>query len=174
MKRKHMILALVFLLCAVLLAFGRTNPADQVVEAVPRASAHAVTASTRAAGAEIVGIAALRARTELIGASTSEHHELFGSRSMAPPLPSAAPAGAEIPPLPSEPAVPSLPFTYLGKQGADGNWEVYLTRGDETLIVRDQTVIDGSYRVDAIKPPTMTLVYLPLKLVQTMDIGSAD
>jgi hypothetical protein len=35
-------------------------------------------------------------------------------------------------------------------------------------------VIDGSYRVDAIKPPTMTLVYLPLKLVQTMDIGSAD
>jgi hypothetical protein len=70
--------------------------------------------------------------------------------------------------------VPSLPFTYLGKQGADGNWEVYLTRGDETLIVRDQMVIDGSYRVDAIKPPNMTLVYLPLKLVQTMDIGSAD
>jgi hypothetical protein len=70
--------------------------------------------------------------------------------------------------------VPSLPFTYLGKRGADGNWEVYLTRGDETLIVRDQMVIDGSYRVDAIKPPTMTLVYLPLKLVQTMDIGSAD
>jgi hypothetical protein len=174
MKRKHMILALVFLLCAVLLAFGRTNPADQVVEAVPRASAHAATPTVRAAGAETVGIAALRARTELIGASTSEHHELFGSRSMASPLPSAAPAGAEIPPLPSEPAVPSLPFTYLGKQGADGNWEVYLTRGDETLIVRDQTVIDGSYRVDAIKPPTMMLVYLPLKLVQTMDIGSAD
>jgi hypothetical protein len=174
MKRKHMILALVFLLCAALLAFGRTNPADQVVEAVPRASAHAATPTVRAAGAETVGIAALRARTELIGASTSEHHELFGSRSMAPPLPSAAPAGAEIPPLPSEPAVPSLPFTYLGKQGADGNWEVYLTRGDETLIVRDQMVIDGSYRVDAIKPPTMTLVYLPLKLVQTMDIGSAD
>ncbi|AUT65732.1 hypothetical protein [Paraburkholderia terrae] len=170
MKRKHIILALVFLLCAALLAFGRTNPADQVVEAVP----HAATPSVRAAGAETVGIAALRARTELIGAATSEHHELFGSRSMAPPLPSAAPAGAEIPPLPSEPAVPSLPFTYLGKQGADGNWEVYLTRGDETLIVRDQMVIDGSYRVDAIKPPTMTLVYLPLKLVQTIDIGSAD
>ena len=70
--------------------------------------------------------------------------------------------------------MPGLPFTYLGKQGADGNWEVYLTRGDETLIARDQTVIDGTYRVDAIKPPTMTLVYLPLKLVQTMDIGSAD
>ncbi|MHB9837094.1 hypothetical protein Q8F57_019880 [Paraburkholderia terrae] len=174
MKRKHMILALVFLLCAALLAFGRTNPADQVVEAAPRASAHAATPSARAAGAETVGIAALRARTELIGSTTGEHRELFGSRAMAPPLPSAAPAGAEIPPLPSEPAVPSLPFTYLGKQGADGNWEVYLTRGDETLIVRDQTVIDGSYRVDAIKPPTMTLVYLPLKLVQTIDIGSAD
>ncbi|BFG79481.1 hypothetical protein PTKU46_75140 [Paraburkholderia terrae] len=174
MKRKHIVLALVFLLCAGLLAFGRTNPADQVVEAVPHASAHTATASTRLAGPETVGIAALRARTELIGSTTGEHRELFGSRAMAPPLPSAAPAGAEIPPLPSEPAVPSLPFTYLGKQGADGNWEVYLTRGDETLIVRDQTVIDGTYRVDAIKPPTMTLVYLPLKLVQTIDIGSAD
>ncbi|MBN3766585.1 hypothetical protein [Burkholderia sp. Ac-20365] len=175
MKRKHVILALAFLLSAGLLAFGRTNRADQVVEAMPRAGAHAATPSARTTmAAEVVGIAALRARTELLGATTGEPHALFGSRAMASPLPSAAPAGAEVPPLPPEPAVPSLPFTYLGKQGADGNWEVYLTRGDETLIVHDQMVIDDTYRVDAIRPPTMTLVYLPLKLVQTLDIGSAD
>jgi hypothetical protein len=35
-------------------------------------------------------------------------------------------------------------------------------------------VIDATYRVDAIKPPVLTLMYLPLKLVQTIDIGSAD
>jgi hypothetical protein len=67
-----------------------------------------------------------------------------------------------------------MPFTYIGKQQSAGRWEVYLARGDDTLIVNDQTVIDGTYRVDSISPPTMTLVYLPLKLVQTLDIGSAD
>jgi hypothetical protein len=174
MKRKHLLLAASVFVCAALLAFGRTNPADPLVEAVPRAAAHAALSSARTLPGDIVGIAELRARTELAGVTNGEHHELFGSRSLAPPLPSAAPAGAEIPPLPPEPAAPSLPFAYLGKQGADGNWEVYLARGDETLIVRDQTVIDGTYRVDAIRPPTLTLVYLPTKLVQTMDIGGAD
>ncbi|CAG9231645.1 conserved exported hypothetical protein [Paraburkholderia sabiae] len=172
MKRKHVILALLFVSSAGLLAFGRTKPVDQVVEAVPRAAIAAV----RADRTVVVdsGIAALRARSELIASADGKEHALFGSRSLVPPLPSAAPAGAGIPPLPPEPAVPSLPFTYLGKQGADGNWEVYLARGDETVIARDQMVIDGTYRVDAISPPTMTLVYLPLKLVQTLDIGSAD
>ena len=67
-----------------------------------------------------------------------------------------------------------MPFTYIGKQQSAGRWEVYLARGDDTLIVHDQMLIDGTYRVDSIAPPNMTLVYLPLKLVQTLDIGSAD
>jgi hypothetical protein len=67
-----------------------------------------------------------------------------------------------------------VPFTYLGKKAADGTWEVYLARGDDTLIVRERSVIDSTYRVEEIKPPTMRLVFLPLKLVQTLDIGDAD
>jgi hypothetical protein len=35
-------------------------------------------------------------------------------------------------------------------------------------------VIDSTYRVESIKPPVLTLVYLPQKTVQTIDIGSAD
>jgi hypothetical protein len=79
-----------------------------------------------------------------------------------------------VPPLPPTPTAPSLPFTYLGKKAADGNWEVYLARGDDTVIVHEQSVIDATYRVEEVKPPTMTLVYLPLKLSQTLDIGAAD
>jgi hypothetical protein len=177
MKRKHVILGLLLLLCAGLLAYANMNPADEVVEAAPRAAARTATPAARSgtSGANtVVGIAALRARSELIGSANGDHHALFGSLSWAPPLPSAAPAGAAVPPLPTEPAAPGIPFTYIGKQSADGKWEVYLARGDETLIVHEQTVIDGTYRVDAISPPAMTLVYLPLKLVQTLDIGSAD
>ncbi|HEV3106594.1 MAG TPA: hypothetical protein VGZ01_13000 [Trinickia sp.] len=175
MKRKHIILAALFVLSAGLLVFADKNPADPVVEAAPHASARAATPPARSGGAgPIVSIAALRPRAELVGSADGEHHALFGTLSLAPPLPSAAPANAAVPPLPTSPPVPSMPFAYIGKQAADGRWEVYLARGDDTLIVRERDVIDGTYRVDVISPPTMTLVYLPLKLAQTLDIGSAD
>jgi hypothetical protein len=178
MKRTHVILGLAFSGCAAVLAFTDSNSADQVVEAAPRASTPAATpiaeSGTGPDSETIVSIAALRARAQLFGSAGGEHRDLFGSQSLAPPLPSAAPAQADVPPLPSGPVAPSIPFTYLGKKAADGKWEVYLGRGDDTLIVHDQMVIDGSYRVEAINPPTLTLVYLPLKLVQTIDIGSAD
>ena len=70
---------------------------------------------------------------------------------------------------------PPLPYTFLGKAMSDGVWEVFLARGpDRTLIVRNQMVLDGAYRVDAIAPPVMKLTYLPLNQVQQLNIGVAD
>ena len=67
-----------------------------------------------------------------------------------------------------------MPFTFLGKAVANGQWEVFLARGSETLIVRDKTVIDGIYRIDAIAPPAMTFTYLPLNQAQQLNIGVLD
>ncbi|CAE6856967.1 hypothetical protein R69608_07514 [Paraburkholderia nemoris] len=173
MKRNHLVLAILFVLCAGVLAFSDRRAGDQLVEAAPHTSTRAAPA-TRFGSAASVSIEALRSRADLIGLAGGETHELFGHLSPTSPLPSAAPANAEVPPLPPSPPTPSMPFTYIGKQSADGHWEVYLARGDDTLIVRDHAVIDGTYRVEAITPPTMKLVYLPLKLVQTLDIGSAE
>jgi hypothetical protein len=185
MKPLHAVLAVAFVVCGGLLIFGNHDSPDQVVEAAPRAGG-----AQRAAGeadrgenappaastenGSMVSIGALRSRNALFGAAGSGHHELFGSQTWAPALPSVAPAGEQVPPLPSAPMAPTLPFTYIGKKASDGAWEVYLARGDETVIVHDKSVIDATYRVDAIKPPVLTLMYLPLKLVQTIDIGSAD
>jgi hypothetical protein len=182
MKPLHAVLAVAFVVCGGLLIFGNHDAPDQVVEAAPHAkrsngAAERDSDATPAAGtdnAATVGIGALRSRKELFGSAGSGHHELFGSQTWAPALPSAAPAGADVPPLPVAPMAPNLPFTYIGKKASDGAWEVYLARGDETVIVHDKSVIDATYRVDAIKPPVLTLMYLPLKLVQTIDIGSAD
>ncbi len=69
---------------------------------------------------------------------------------------------------------PPLPFTYLGKKFEDGAWEVYLARGERTIIARPQTVIEGGYRVDAIAPPNLSLTYLPLNKAQRLHIGGAD
>lgn len=81
-------------------------------------------------------------------------HDLFASRSWAPPP---AAAAAPLAPMPiAAPAPP--PFTYLGKRRDDQGWQVYLGRGDLSLIVREGETIEGGYRVESIKPPTLTLV----------------
>ncbi|WP_242468192.1 hypothetical protein [Burkholderia plantarii] len=176
MKRQHIVMAVLFVACALVLVFTGHSQDDGIVEATPRAPA---ATPARAANATPDGprgtpgasgiptIAAVRARAERTGGT----HALFGTLMLAPPLPSAAPDQVDVPPLPN---TPPMPFTYIGKQQSAGRWEVYLARGDDTLIVRDQMVIDGTYRVESIAPPNLTLVYLPQKLVQTLDIGSAD
>ena len=69
---------------------------------------------------------------------------------------------------------PPMPFTFIGKAAADGAWEVFLARGDKTYVVRAKMVIDGTYRVDSIAPPFMSLTYLPLNQVQQLNIGVLD
>ncbi|TXC79058.1 hypothetical protein [Paraburkholderia azotifigens] len=174
MKRKHIVLGALFAGSAAVLAFTGGTSADQIVEAAPHRHV-APQAASSSVPSSVVMIAALRARVERVGATGGDSgRALFGALSLAPPLPTAAPTGTDIPPLPPAPSAPDMPFTYLGKQAADGRWEVYLARGEETLIVRDQTIIDGTYRIETISPPTLTLVYLPTRLVQTLEIGSAD
>jgi hypothetical protein len=179
MKRNHIILGVLFVSTALTLVFTERNPSDPVVEAAPRARAPGASGTPPRAGSAgsasaVVAIAALQARPERDEAAGDGHRKLFGAILLTPPLPSAGPAGSDIPPLPSGSLGQELPFTYIGKQSSDGRWEVFLSRGDDTLIVHEQTIIDGGYRVESIAPPTMTLVYLPTKLVQTLDIGSAD
>jgi hypothetical protein len=87
-----------------------------------------------------------------------------------PPPPPPPPSNTPPPP----PMAPPMPFTYIGKALADGAWEVFLARGDKTYSVRVQTVIDGTYRVERIAPPLMSLTYLPLNQQQQMNIGALE
>jgi hypothetical protein len=124
-------------------------------------------------------ILALVPRESLIGDSDTQFAQAennaggqgdpFGSHNWTPPPPPPAPA-----PPPPPPMAPPLPFIFIGKSLADGAWEVYLTRGERTYVVHDKEVIDGTYRVDAIAPPVLTLTYLPLKQVQQLNIGVFD
>lgn len=113
-------------------------------------------------------ILALRAREKLIGsaASASKSNGIFGNQNWEPPPPK------PIPPPP--PTAPALPFKFIGKKVEDAVWEVYLARGEISYIVREKSVIESIYRVDAIRPPTLTLTYLPLNQVQTLAIGGTD
>lgn len=78
---------------------------------------------------------------------------------------SAAPSG------PSGP--PPVPYTVLGKKQEGEAWEVFLGRGERTLLARRGEVLEGTYRVDSIEPPFLTLTHLPLGQAQQVPIGDA-
>jgi hypothetical protein len=141
------------------------------------ATAAATTATPAPAAGNAAGsgprILALVPRDTLIGDSDAQFRQgdnaVFGHQDWTPP-----PPPPPAPPPPPPPSAPPLPFTFIGKSVADGAWEIYLARGDRTYVVRDKTVIDGTYRVDAIAPPVLTLTYLPLNTVQQLNIGVFD
>ncbi len=82
---------------------------------------------------------------------------------------------ASTPPLPAvaaeHPALPPLPYSVLGKKQEGGHWEVFLARGDRTLLARTGEVLEGIYRVDKIEPPILVLTHLPLGQAQQLPIG---
>lgn len=190
MKPRHLVLGAALVGALLLVLFGDRAADDGVAEAVERApaprmaqpAAGAASASPAAieaptgAGAATAGsggekpILALVPRETLIGDSDTQFRQgengVFGRQDWTPPPPPPAP-----PPPPPPPSAPPLPFTFIGKSVADGSWEVYLARGDRTYVVRDKTLIDGTWRVDAIAPPVLTLTYLPLNQVQQLNIG---
>lgn len=69
--------------------------------------------------------------------------------------------------------MPALPFSYAGKLLDGGRYTVFLLAGERSLAVHAGDVLEQTWKVKAIRPPGMTLVYLPLKRQTVMDIGSA-
>ena len=178
MKPRHIAMGVALALAAGLVVFGDNAPETELAEPVERAAA---TAPLRSAAPVVrkngddVAIARLIPRETLIGASGDRFGEgensLFARHDWTPPPP---PPSNEPPPPPPPPSAPPLPFTYLGKSLQDGVWQIYLARGERTYLVQDGETIDGTYRVDAIRPPVLTLTYLPLEQRQQLNIGVFD
>lgn len=194
MRPKHLIMGAALVGAAALVAFGDNSPDSSVAEPVARAvpaldpglarraqtpavlapAAAPIEARAQAPGAKAAPhILRLLPRHALVdGKGAKEGADVFGSRDWTPPPP--PPPAPVAPPPPPPPTAPPLPFTLVGKANENGVWEVYLARAGKTYIVKSKTVIDGTYRVDAIAPPLLTLTYLPLNQVQQLNIGAFD
>lgn len=181
MKPRHLVMGVALAAAAGLVLFGDNAPETALAEPVERAAATTASAPVRSVAPAIkksgddVAIARLIPRETLIGASGERFGEgdnsLFARHDWTPPPP---PPSNAPPPEPPAPSAPPLPFTFIGKSLQDGVWEVYLARGDRTYLVHDGETIDGTYRVDAIRPPVLTLTYLPLEQRQQLNIGVFD
>ena len=177
MKPRHLLMAAGIAISTWLAFFGDKTPGGGVAEPVAHRNAKAGVPAKRdtaqkdkdKAKPEPV-ILALRPRAELIGgASGGNSAALFGSQSWTP-----APVLPTRPVVPPPPTAPALDYTYIGKKLDDAKWEVYLSKGEQTFIVREKTTVEDVYRVESIKPPMLTLTYLPLNQMQTMNIGGAE
>jgi len=179
-KPRHLVMGAALVLAAGLVLFGDTAPEAGLAEPVERVATPAAprTPTSSARDGTDIAIARLIPRETLIGASGDRFGEgensLFARHDWTPPPPppSNQPAVAAPPPLP--PSAPPLPFTYLGKSLQEGVWQIYLARGERTYLVHDGDTIDGTYRVDAIRPPVLNLTYLPLEQSQQLNIGVFD
>ena len=191
MKPRHLAMGAALVLAAGLVVFGDSTPDDAVAEPVervqpapaagaPLAAPQSGMSAAGAVGPAEVAVLRLVPRATLIGGDDDRFGEgegagegaLFGRQDWTPPPPPPPPPEPVAPP--PAPTAPPLPFTFIGKSLQDGAWEIYLARGERTFAVRENMVVDGNYRVVAIKPPVLTLNYLPLNQVQQLNIGVFD
>lgn len=191
MNRRRLLWLSLLVVAAYLALFGDKTPSDKsaadVVQAVPARGkggpGGSESAPTPAASRPVVSrlptgrvastleVASLIPRETLIPAPGDDPgaRDLFHALNWAPPPPPPPPPAKPPPPM-----APPLPYVYLGKKLEDGHWEVYLGRSEDILIVREGMALDGTYQVKSINPPTLTLVYLPLKQSQSIPIGGSQ
>ncbi|KWK68256.1 hypothetical protein [Burkholderia ubonensis] len=143
----------------------RAPPSRAIAQAASAASAASsarVDASTPAATPR-EKLAALRAPV-----SVESANDPFTASSWLPPPPVEAPLPTA---RPAPPTAPPVPFTYVGELDAKADKpQVFLSNGDQLLIVSPGDVIDGQYRVDAVSASNVVLTYLPLNQTQVVSI----
>ncbi|CAD5108985.1 hypothetical protein [Zestomonas carbonaria] len=84
-------------------------------------------------------------------------------RQVAAPVAVAAPA--------PRPSAPPLPFRFIGRMDDGKQRKVFVLDGETLHVLAAGDVIDGTYRVERIGDSEMTLVYLPMHLVQSLAVG---
>ena len=98
--------------------------------------------------------------------------DVFTAHSWQPPPPPAVQAKIEPPPPPPpppEPTAPPLPFAFLGTfESAGGKQVYYLVEGDKVHAVSAGETVNDLYSIEAADAEGMVLVYLPLKIRQTL------
>lgn len=77
-------------------------------------------------------------------------------------------------PVVQPPTAPPLPFQFVGRLDDRSDLQVFLQNGEKIYVVRKGDVIDDTWRIERISDEELSLVYLPLRLTQTLPVGSTE
>lgn len=99
-----------------------------------------------------------------------EGPDLFPAHSWKPPpKPEPPPKPVELPP-PPPPQAPQLPFRHLGSWEDQGVVTHFLAEGDKIQPARPGAML-GSWRIDEVKPGSITFTWLPLNQQRTLRLA---
>lgn len=79
-----------------------------------------------------------------------------------------------VAPAPPPPTAPPVPFKYIGKILGDEEYQVFVAFNEKYLVVKEGDIIQQTYKVEKISPPTMTITYIPMNILQNMQIGEPN
>lgn len=72
---------------------------------------------------------------------------------------------------PPPPQAPPLPFHFLGRYEDAGQSVVFLQYNDQSLVVRQGDTLGEQYKVEKLDETTLSLRYLPLNQLQSLEVG---
>jgi hypothetical protein len=156
-----------------------TTEAPRVVAAVaPQLREHAVSLDLPLASSTVVQTTAqmpLPAELPTLVLETARR-DIFAPDLPPPPkvVPLPVPVAAPAPPPPPPPQAPPLTLRYLGSMRTpEGRQLVYLTRGDNAILVAVGDKLDEGYIVESIATDSVVLVYPQLDRRVTVPIPKA-
>ena len=162
-QRRRWVLLLPLLGGAAWLAFfgdktpaGTVQPTRAAVATPTAAPAPARSTSARRDTAEPVEALRPRAAPDAAPRPAADLFAVAAWRLPPPPPPAAPPV--EQPK--AAPVLPALNYKVLGKKEENDSWEVFLGRDDLTFIARTGETLEGTWRVEKIEPPLMTLLHV--------------
>lgn len=117
-----------------------------------------------------ISVLSIRSRDEESG---DEEERLFASMHWTQEILSVEPDGALTAQIDPPPQAPPLPFRVLGRYDESGKTVVFLEHQEQNLVVRAGEKIANDYKVESINDSTLTLRYLPLDQVQTLEVGGS-
>jgi hypothetical protein len=102
--------------------------------------------------------------------------DLFSGQNMNPaPLKPVAMAAKKVKPgPPPAPEAPPLPFHFLGRLVEDGKVAYFLQLNERNLVMRVGDTVDQTYTLEGINHGTLSFMYLPLHLKQSLDVGEVN
>lgn len=169
-RRAAIAAALLLTLAAAWFAPEETAPdvVDGPARAAPRETVRSSEARLRAPAPQ-VDVLAIRERKDGDGEPGAG---LFIPTEWTPAAAEAAAAApAPVPVEEAAPQAPPLPFRVMGRHEQAGQTVVFLQQNDRTHIARVGDTIGDTYKVEGIDGGAMTLRYIPLDQVQTLELG---
>lgn len=70
------------------------------------------------------------------------------------------------------PSAPPLPFRFMGRYTEDGRPAVFLLQADQTWVAQEGEMVAGNYKVERIDSNSIHMRFLPLNVVQVLELAA--